>query len=422
MHGIQNIVKINDPIHGFIVLPAMFAPILDSEPMQRLSRVRQLAGANYVFPGANHTRFEHSIGVAALAQRVIDSLQKIRNIPFSEEEIQEGMIAALCHDLGHGPFSHNFESILVNRLNKDHEDFTHWIIMKSELGEILDKIGVNKSHVADLAVGRGYGINSTAGLLSQIISSAVNVDSMDYLIRDNYHCGTRSGSIDINRLILAMDQIEEGFLGIDIRSLIAIEGFLLARINSFRTIYFHKTCRAAQLMMTLAMEQAIDEVPFTKYKTPEDFIQWDDYTLWTALVQNKKSAETMNKLRHRDLLKMCYETQIAIDCDIPNSAELHELLVKKSGLQSSDIFIDLPSSPNVPYSHFDETRPNEVITFERDNGGSKQKVNLEDYSIFFNSFQGHLNLIRVYTWQKNRNTLKDVAKNVVNDIFSTYKK
>jgi HD superfamily phosphohydrolase len=409
----NKLVKINDPIHGFIILPDIIAPILDSEAIQRLSRVRQLAGANFVFPGANHTRFEHCIGVAALAQRLINSLKEFHDVPFKKDDINDGIVAALCHDVGHGPFSHNFESILIDNLNQDHEDFTHWIITTSELGQILTDLGFNKRYIADLAVGRAIGTTPIASLICQVISSAVNVDSMDYLTRDNYHCGTKSGSIDINRLILAMDQIEEGLLGIDIRSLIAIEGFLLARISSFRTIYFHKTCRAAQLMMTRAMEQAVNEIGLTKYKTPEDFIKWDDYTLWTALVKCKKSASIMGKLRKRELLKLCYESQIALNEDPPIADEILPQLVQLSGIPSSEIFIDLPTSPNVPYSHFDETRPNEVFTFDRNADNEKFRVNLEDYSIFFNSFRGQLNLIRIYTWPQFRNQLQNATLKIL---------
>jgi HD superfamily phosphohydrolase len=394
----DKLIKINDPIHGFIVFPSFFGRILDSEPMQRLSRVRQLAGANFVFPGANHTRFEHSIGVAALAQRLIENLRNIHGISFSDEDLHDGMIAALCHDIGHGPFSHNFESILVNRLNKDHEDFTRWIIVKSELGDILDELGFNKRKIADLATGKNIGDSVNTSLISQIISSAVNVDSMDYLVRDNYHCGTKSGSIDINRLLLAMDQIEDGLLSIDIRSLIAIEGFLLARISSFRTIYFHKTCRSAQLMLTNAMEKVVDDIGLTEYKTPEDYIKWDDYTLWSALNNHPESRPIINKLKRRELLKVAYETQLSLNQSSPNLPELIKKIKNETEIPALEIFIDLPSSPNVPYSHFDETRPNEVFTFTRSDSGQKIRVNLEDYSLFFNSFRGHLNLIRIYTW------------------------
>ncbi|MHA1746069.1 MAG: HD domain-containing protein, partial [Promethearchaeota archaeon] len=240
----RKVLKINDPIHGFVLFPYKLAKIIDSKEIQRLMRIRQLSGTNHVFPGANHTRFEHSLGVAALAQRLMVTLRDIKEIDLSQEDIEDGVVAALCHDIGHGPFSHNFEGLLLRETGKDHEDYGEWIITHSELADTLSDLGFDPKYISNISTGKIIGQGNAKGtLLSQAITSAVNVDSMDYLLRDNYHCGTHGRSIDVDRLLLSMDYLEDGYLGIDINALIALEGFLLARISSFRTIYFHKTCR-----------------------------------------------------------------------------------------------------------------------------------------------------------------------------------
>jgi hypothetical protein len=416
-HG-KNVFKVNDPVHGFIIFPEFLAKIVDQPEIQRLSRVRQLAGANYVFPGANHTRFEHSIGVAALAQQLMHNLVELHNVNLTNDDINDCIVAALCHDIGHGPFSHNFESIYLNYLKKDHEDFTYWLIMESELGQILTDLGFNKKYIAQLAVGRTNNDKSRIGfLISQVISSAINVDSMDYLLRDNYHCGTKGNSIDINRLLIAIDEFEDGLLGVDIRALIALEGFLLARISSFRTIYFHKTCRAVQLMTTFAIEQIIEEIGLLDYKDPADFIYWDDYILWTELVRHEKSQNIMEKLKRRQLLKLSYESKISLEAIEIDPIQIKEQIKDQTGIADSDIFIDTPSSPNVPYSHIAETRSNEIYTFSRINEEEKERVSLEDYSIFFNQFKGHLNLFRIYTWPQYRKQVSEIAYKILGNPY-----
>ena len=415
----EKFLKINDPIHGFILFPGFIRPIVDSKEFQRLMRIHQLSGTDHVFPGANHTRFEHSLGVAALTQRLISTLREIHHVDLSNEDQYDCIVASLLHDLGHGPFSHNFEDLLIQYAQKDHEDMTDWLIRDSELGDTLTNLGFDKEYIANIATGRISNQNTSkatkGSFLSQIFTSAVNVDSMDYLLRDNYHCGTAGRSIDINRLMLAMDQVEENLLGIDINALIALEGFLLARISSFRTIYFHKTCRAVQIMLSEAMRAIQEEIGLFHYEEPDDFTRWDDYILWTELMRNKASKIILEKIRRRELLKMCYESTVRIS---DNKIDLQNLGLQLSSVAHipiSQIYIDNPSSPNVPYNHISQVRPNEIYSFRRKPNNRKELVRLEDYSLFFNEFKGHLNLIRVYTWQEQRQKLTRVTKKIMED-------
>ena len=412
IHGSN--IKINDPIHGFMVLPDFITNIVDTRAIQRLMRIRQLSGASHVYPGANHTRFEHSLGVAYLAKRLTENLRDLQGVDISNDDINDCVVAALCHDIGHGPFSHNFESLQIKYNNKDHEDYTEWLIEKSEIGNKLEEFGFDKNYISDIATGKIIGKTNEKGyLLSQVITSAINVDSMDYLLRDNYHCGTGKASVDINRLLLSMDEID-GFLGVDIKALISLEGFLLSRISSFRTIYFHKTCRAVQIMLEEAMKSVVNEIGFLNYSTPDDFLKWDDYVLWTDLIRNPVSAIWMEKIQKRNLLKSCFESQIQISRENIDVNELKRNISEKSGINIDDIFIDLPSSPNVPYSHTDQTRPNEIFTFKRLADGKKQPVHLEDHSLFFNHFKGSLKILRIYTWPKYRKKVAEIASKLYN--------
>ncbi|MHA1777651.1 MAG: hypothetical protein DRO88_07235 [Promethearchaeia archaeon] len=408
------ILKINDPIHGFVIFPHFIRHIVDSPQIQRLMRIRQLSGTNHVFPGANHTRFEHSLGVAALAKRLLHNLVTYHRVDFSLEEVNTCLIAALCHDVGHGPFSHNFESILLKYNNRDHEDYTRWIITESELGDIISDLGYDKKIIAEVATGQTIAqANPKSALISQIITSAVNVDSMDYLLRDNYHCGTEGRPVDINRLLLSIDVLNESTLGIDINALIALEGYLISRISSFRTIYFHKTCRAVQIMLAQAIQNLVKENNILEYSHPDDYTQWDDYTLWTELLHSHSARPLMDSIQRRRLLKSCYESHIEISQSNLNIPEIREKLANSSDISKEDIYIDIPSSPNVPYNHINQTRPNEIFTFKRDDSGEKIPVNLEDYSLFFNHFKGYLRLIRVYTWPKYRQKLSEICNSIL---------
>ncbi|MEM4505730.1 MAG: HD domain-containing protein, partial [Candidatus Bathyarchaeia archaeon] len=215
--------EIKDPVHGYIYITEAEKEIIDSYPFQRLRRIRQLAGSEYVYPGANHTRFEHSLGVMYLAGRVVENRNISRVIGRDEAEMVR--IAALLHDVGHGPFSHVFEHVLIKRLNKTHEDMTSWLIRESELRDIISDMGYDVETIAKLAVGKLAGGKI---FLNQIISSAVDVDKLDFVVRDTYHTGAEYGFVDVFRLIQTFD-VFDGNLAVDLGAISTLEAFIMAR-------------------------------------------------------------------------------------------------------------------------------------------------------------------------------------------------
>ena len=291
--------EIKDPVHGYVYVTEAEKQLIDSYPVQRLHRLRQLAGSEYVYTGANHTRFEHCIGVMHLAGKVTEN-QNISQY-LSEDEIQIVRMASLLHDVGHGPFSHVFEHLLVKFLNKTHEDMTKWIIQKSELKDIIKGLGYDPNDVGKLAVGE-LGRKGKA-FLDQIIQSSVDVDKLDFVVRDTYHTGAEYGYVDIFRLIHMLDILGEN-IAVDVGALSALESFVLARLESFRSIYFHRVGRAAQIMLASAMEEAKDELGLVNFDTPEDYLALDDYTVWTMLKKCKKTKKTIDALERRKAPKM----------------------------------------------------------------------------------------------------------------------
>ncbi|MEM3752897.1 MAG: HD domain-containing protein [Candidatus Bathyarchaeia archaeon] len=416
--------EIKDPVHGYVYITESEKTVIDSYPVQRLRRLRQLAGSEYVYPGANHTRFEHSVGVMYLAGKVVENPNISRRI--SGEEAEMVKIAALLHDVGHGPFSHVFEHLLIKELGKTHEDITSWVVEKSELADILNKIGFEPKEVSKLAVGKLHKPKKT--FLDQIISSAVDVDKQDFIVRDTHHTGAEYGFIDIFRIIHALDVLGEN-LAVDLGALSALESFIIARIESFKSIYFHRVGRAAQIMLAMAMEEANEELGLTDFKTPEEYLAMDDYTVWAALKNCKKSSKIIGDLERRRMLKCAYEkTFYEKDAMISNifsrtvhREQLQREIAKEAKVNTEAIIIDVPTVPSVPYHHSVLMESMEIPVFQKLANGRKVPQKLSEFSRVFETLKGFINILRVYTDEENRVRVGDAASKVLGKIPSAAK-
>jgi HD superfamily phosphohydrolase len=416
--------EIKDPIHGYVYITRKEKEIIDSYPVQRLRRLRQLAGAEYVYPGANHTRFEHSIGVMYLAGTVTKNPNVSQHM--NKEEAETVKIAALLHDVGHGPFSHVFEHLLIRELDKTHEDITSWIIEKGELKDLLTKIGYNPRDIGKLAVGKLQ--KPKKAFLDQVISSAVDVDKLDFIVRDTHHTGAEYGYIDIFRLIHALDVLNEN-LAVDLGALSALESLIIARIESFRSIYFHRVGRAAQIMLAMAMEKANEELGLTNFKTPEEYLAMDDYTVWTALKSCKKSSEIMRDLERRKMLKCAYErTFYEKDTIVSNifgrdahRKQLQAEIAKEAKAETEAVIIDVPTVPSVPYHHSVLLDSMEIPMFLKTKEDDKIPQQLSETSRIFETLKGFINILRVYTDDENRERVGIAASKILGRIPSTAK-
>ncbi len=416
--------EIKDPVHGYIYITEPEKTIIDSYPVQRLRRLRQLAGSEYVYPGANHTRFEHCVGVMYLGGKVLENPNVSQII--TDEEAQTTRLAALLHDVGHGPFSHVFEYLLVRDLDKTHEDITSWLIEKSELADKLGKMGYRPEELAKLAVGKLHKPGRT--FLDQVISSAVDVDKQDFIVRDTYHTGAEYGFIDIFRLIHALDVLGEN-LAVELGALSALESFIIARIESFKSIYFHRVGRAGQIMLALAMEKANEELGLTGFKTPEEYLAMDDYTVWSAARKCEKSRQIIEDLERRRMLKCAYErTFYDKDTVVSNifSRDSYRLQVQaeiatEAGVETEAVFIDVPTVPSVPYHHSALMENMEIPVFSRSTSGAKTMYRMSDVSKIFETLKGFINILRVYTDAQNRERVEKATAKVLGQIPSTAK-
>ncbi|MCS7120089.1 MAG: HD domain-containing protein [Nitrososphaerota archaeon] len=393
--------EIKDPIYGYIYITEDEKEIIDSYPFQRLRRIRQLAGAEFVYPGANHTRFEHSLGVLCLADR-LTSNPRISQL-ISEDETRTVRIASMLHDIGHGPFSHVFEHLLTKFLGKTHEDMTSWIILNSEIGEILSKLGYDAKDISMLSVGLLNRPGKT--YIDQIIRSAVDVDKLDFVVRDTYHTGAEYGYVDVARLVDTMD-VTDGNLTVDIGALSALESFILARIESFKSIYFHRVGRAVQIMLASALELAKDELGLTDFSSPEEYLSLDDYVLWTKLKENEKSREIIERLERRRLIKCVYDPPpfYLKDRIVPSIFNVEGIrnimrdeIAEEAGVDPEKVIIDVPTLPSVPYHNAFPMEPMEIPISNTTRDGKKFVCRLSELSGIFDVLKGFMNIIRVYT-------------------------
>ncbi len=404
---------IKDPIHGYIRITKSEKKIIDTAPVQRLRRIKQLAASFLVYPAANHTRFEHSLGTMHLAGILGENLP----IDFGELFVAELRIASMLHDIGHGPLSHLFEPLLSKYVSKNHEDMTLWLIENSELSEVIRREGFDPTRISKLAVGRL--MDKDRPFIDQIIRSSVDVDKMDFILRDSYHTGAGYGYIDVFRLIYTMDLLDNN-LAIDVTALSALEAFLLARLQSFKAIYFHRTARAAQIMLIRAMDQAKDEIGLFDFISSDDYLKLDDYSIWHMLKKCGKSNSIIEKIENRKLLKCAYEKTFFVKDQLMSSIFENEAvrikiegeIASKAGVNKDQVMIDFPSMPSVPYHNAIDFEPMDIPIFYKNSKGEKIPQQITDLSRIIDSLRVFMNIIRVYTEKPYRKDVHEASEDI----------
>ena len=257
--------EMRDPIHGFIKLSKIEKKLIDTKVFQRLRRIRQLAMTFLVYPGAVHTRFDHSIGVMHIAGRICTRLRELHPRRIYNEDVDRVRLAALLHDVGHGPFSHVSEYLLekyaANTPNKEqirekiHEKITVDIIrMDPEINEILSD--TERDFVIEMIEGK----KKAWDWKRDIVSSELDADKMDYLLRDSYFAGVKYGLYDLEKLIEACFILENSVTPLAIKStaIYALEQLLLARYHMTQQIYWHRVSLISNEMIVRGITLAID--------------------------------------------------------------------------------------------------------------------------------------------------------------------
>src|SRR5688500_10509732 len=369
-----------DPVHNIIRLQTdtdegeLMMRLIDTGEFQRLRRIKQLGLGLYTFQGAEHSRFTHSLGAFHLMTRVLDRLSERYKI--SPADRIAARAAALLHDVGHGSFSHVMEKVL----NFHHERWTVEVILNegSEIGELL------RTHSADLPQKVASIIEGTfqPSALAQLVSSQLDVDRMDYLLRDSLMTGAKYGIYDLEWIInaLAIDESADRVY-VQARGLYAVEEYLQARYYMFRQVYFHRTLRSAEAVLRSIIRRALqllDEgkevwhaagTAFEKILRREtltitEHLQVDDSDFVFHIKQWQNSSDAiLSDLSRRFISRSLFK---AVDLDMPLDQQAEFLssarqAIERSGFDPEYYFIEDRAS-DVPYYSYYEAEKSEPKT------------------------------------------------------------
>ncbi|NSL76068.1 MAG: HD domain-containing protein [Thaumarchaeota archaeon] len=415
----DGITQIRDPVHGYIYVNELECKIIDSPVFQRLRKIRQLGTAHLTYPGALHTRFEHCIGSMYLAKRAANHLKSQEII--NEDMSNELSIAALLHDIGHGPFSHLFEEVLHEK-GMTHENITDRIIRETEIADILSRFGVNVKKFSNLCVGTS---KNHPRFMNDIIAGFLSVDSMDYLLRDSYFSGVEYGKVDVHRIIDAYE-IAGKKLAINKDSVYALESLMLARYEMFRAVYFHKSVRASAVMIIRAMNLSDEELHFTNLDNLDDFLQLTDERILyniSNINSNSENSRLAKKLvidyTNRKMLKLVFE-KIVLGKDKFSTKifaqrkfreNLAEEIAEKSKIPKSHIFIDVSTATSVPTTSTKESF-NEITVLLNKTRKKEFEITKATELPLMNAILGYMNIIRIYTTVPYKKKLDATVKGI----------
>lgn len=330
---------IRDPIHGFIKVHDLERKIINSYPFQRLRNVKQLALTNLVYPGAEHSRFSHSLGVMEFATKVFDTIvfKHSGELKWDEKRRlknrQTLRLAALLHDTGHAPFSHASDDLFEEGL--DHEAYVPQIIRDTEICEIIDefpeKAGINVCAKDVINFFTEDDISGDGAFLKEIYAGEVDVDKMDYLLRDSLFAGVNYGKFDCDRLIntlcLIPNPAEEGafILAIEEGGLHALEALVLARYFMFTQVYFHRVRRAYDIHLLDFLRRKVTKYP----RDTREFLLWDDIRVLQMMRDDEKDEDAQCILNRRHFVEVFHTQEHCTDVEKTRFMWLKEKVVEK---------------------------------------------------------------------------------------------
>ena len=327
---------VKDSVHDHIEVEGVARALLDTPPVQRLRRISQLGTVGLVYPSANHTRFEHSLGVYHLADRALDHLG------IGEQQAERVRAAALLHDIGHAPYSHNIETVLHRYTGKYHDDVSD-LVSSGEIARRLAAHDLDPDRIAGLVAGEGE--------LGQLVSGELDVDRMDYLVRDAHHTGVSYGSIDHERLIREL-RFVDGTLVLDEGNVQSAESLLLARAPMNPTVYQHHVARISKAMLRRGAERLIDSGAVS----PDRLRRMDDHALLVTLRECDRTAEIARRLDQRDLLKRAVWAELdsvpaaVLGADNEKRREMEREIAATAGVDPDGVVLDIPPEPEMAES------------------------------------------------------------------------
>jgi len=345
---------IKDPVHGYVEVEKFALALLDSPALQRLRYIKQLGFSYLVYPGANHTRFEHSLGTMFLAEVAC------RRFGLSDHERTLVVAAALLHDIGHGPFSHASEPLMEKFLHRTHDDIER--IVEDHVGNQLRASGIDPDELCSVVKGKHP--------LSGIIHGDLDVDRMDYLLRDAYYTGAPYGTVDAQRLIRHLIQTPEGTV-LDENGVNAAESLLIARTLMRPSVYYHHVSRIGESMFQLAVLEHLGDAPDAEAKK---ILIMDDPSCMHALQTSEKPVA--RALAARLYERRLYKRALSVGSDqvnvagFENGAPIEKCrafanrIAELAGILPHEVLVDIPSIPSEMSLGVRVKNCNAVVDFE----------------------------------------------------------
>ncbi len=353
---------INDPVYGFIKVHYELVYHLVEHPyFQRLRRIRQLGMTHFVYPGANHTRFQHALGAMHLMENAIDEIRS-KGHEITTEEAEAASVAILLHDIGHGPFSHTLEKTLITGVN--HEEISLMMM------EILNREFNGRLSLA-IDIFKG---NYKKQFLHQLVSGQLDVDRLDYLRRDSFFTGVTEGAVGSDRII-KMLQVKNDQLVVEEKGIYSIEKFLVARRLMYWQVYLHKGVLSADLLLVMMLRRAHELATSGRklFATPD--LEYFLYNMGGAF--DKKDPGEF--IRHFAALD---DNDIISAAKVWSRDEDPVLSYLGSGFVNRKLFrIEISNNP------FPEDRVNEIKKqFSKESGLDRD---LTDYLVYTESISNH---------------------------------
>jgi uncharacterized protein len=332
------------------------------------------------------------------------------------DDVANLRLAALLHDIGHGPFSHLFEEVLQKKKRISHEQVGEKLILKSEIGDLITKAGFDKGFVSKLAFG-----NSKYQFMNEIISGGLSADMMDYLLRDGYFTGAEHAKVDFMRIINSLD-VHNKKLSLDRSALYSFESIMISRYQMFKAVYFHKTVRAAEVMLLESMLLADNELKLTTNDLKKYVMLTDEFVISKLISLPQKNSELKRarqlaiEYQERRLLKCVYEKIFTRPrMGKVNASELQRDIAKKSKVDEAEIFVDISKTPSIPLSPAKKESQSIVLT-SRKGENPKEAYELPISEIpLVSAISGFMDMLRVYTRQQFRKKVEMAAQVILGE-------
>nr|WP_154896928.1 HD domain-containing protein [Paenibacillus xylanexedens] len=363
-----------DPVHNYIhVQDPIIWQLINTPEFQRLRRIRQLGTSYLTFHGAEHSRFSHSLGVYEITRKIISQFERSHYSDWPKDEKAVALCAALLHDLGHGPFSHSIEEAF----DMNHEDWTCRIILgDTEVGAILRRVAPDFPEKVASVIQKTY----EKPIVVNLVTSPLDADRMDYLLRDAYFTGVNYGTIDLDR-ILRMLRPYHGRIVVKESGMHAVEDYLMSRYQMYWQIYFHPVTRSSEIILRQIFKRAkelvkqgfqfrfmLEPLPqlFDGVLTVDEYLQLDEALIQTTFMQwRKENDSVLSELCERFMDRRLYKYVEVEQIDVETIEEIRVAFAKAGLHPEYDLEIDFPT--DLPYDVFrpDESTDKQILLLDR---------------------------------------------------------